>query len=160
AQRVFIEFDGVMANSDVWINGVHLGKRPYGYVSFDYELTGHLQFGRDKTNFLAVRADNSQQPASRWYTGAGIYRHVRLIVTSPVHVETSGLFVSSTATNPQTATVRVQVSVTNASEAAQQVSINTIFAPPNGKSLNFSFVPSQEPGVKSIPAGQSAIFQK
>ena len=58
-RRVFIEFDGVMANSDVWINGFHLGHRPYGYVSFRYELTGHLNFGEGKTNLLAVRADNS-----------------------------------------------------------------------------------------------------
>jgi len=82
-QCVFIEFDGVMANSDVWINGFHLDHRPNGYVSFSYELTGHLNFGGD--NVLVVRADTSQQPASRWYTGAGIYRHVRLVETTPVH---------------------------------------------------------------------------
>src|SRR6266567_7963936 len=74
-RQVFIDFDGVMANSDVWINGFHLGRRPYGYVSFRYELTDHLNFG-NKANVIAVRADNSGQPASRWYTGAGIYRHV------------------------------------------------------------------------------------
>ncbi len=58
-KRVFIDFDGVMANSDVWINGFHLGKRPYGYVSFRYELTGHLKFGANAGNVLAVRADDS-----------------------------------------------------------------------------------------------------
>src|SRR5580692_6078974 len=78
-RRVFVEFDGVMANSDVWINGFHLGLRPYGYVGFRYELTGHVSSGKD-ANLLAVRADNSQQPASRWYAGAGIYRHVRLVL--------------------------------------------------------------------------------
>ena len=61
---MFIEFDGVMANSDVWINGVHLGRRPYGYVSFRYELTAHLKFGQ-APNVLAFRVDNSGQPASR-----------------------------------------------------------------------------------------------
>ena len=86
-RQVFIDFDGVMANSDVWINGFHLGRRPYGYVSFQYELTDHLNFDSNKPNVIAVRADNSGQPASRWYTGAGIYRHVRLIVTSPVHIQ-------------------------------------------------------------------------
>src|SRR5208282_6201523 len=50
-RRVSIEFDGVMQNSDVWINGLHLGHRPYGYISFSYELTGHLNFGGD--NVLA-----------------------------------------------------------------------------------------------------------
>jgi len=83
AKRVFIDFDGVMANSDVWINGEHMGKRPYGYSSFRYELTGHLHFGDSQPNILAVRADNSEQPASRWYAGAGIYRHVRLVPTAP-----------------------------------------------------------------------------
>src|SRR6185369_1837353 len=65
-RRVFVDFDGVMANSEAWINGFYLGKRPSGYVSFRYELTGHLKFGLGKTNLLAVRADNSAQPASRW----------------------------------------------------------------------------------------------
>ena len=78
-----------MANSDVWINGFHLGRRPYGYVSFSYELTGHLNFG-NKPNVLSVRADNSGQPASRWYSGAGIYRHVRLVITGPLHVRAVG----------------------------------------------------------------------
>jgi len=80
-----IEFDGVMANSDVWINGKHLGKRPYGYISFTYDLTPYLNFGKEKTNVIAVRADNSVQPASRYYTGAGIYRHVRLVAVNPTH---------------------------------------------------------------------------
>ena len=92
-RHVFIEFDGVMANSDVWINGFHLGRRPYGYVSFSYELTGHLNF-ENKPNILTVRADNSGQPASRWYSGAGIYRHVRLVITGPVHVPHWGTFVT------------------------------------------------------------------
>jgi len=75
-RRVFVAFDGVMANSDVWINGFHLGHRPTGYLRFEYELTGHLNFG-GRENVLAVEADNSLQPASRWYAGAGIYRHVQ-----------------------------------------------------------------------------------
>ena len=80
---MFVEFDGVMQNSDVWINGFPLGHRPNGYVSFRYELTPHLNFRGG--NVLAVRADTSAQPASRWYSGGGIYRHVRLVVTDPVH---------------------------------------------------------------------------
>src|SRR6266699_5477127 len=94
-RRVFIDFDGVMANSDVWINGFHLGKRPYGYASFRYELTGHLAFGNQTSNVLAVRADNSQQPASRWYSGAGIYRHVRMVVADPVHIDHWATFITT-----------------------------------------------------------------
>ena len=73
---VFIQFDGVMANSDVYINGVNVGHRPYGWVTFQYDLTAHVTFGPDKPNVISVRVDNSRQPASRYYEGAGIYRHV------------------------------------------------------------------------------------
>ncbi len=66
---VTIEFDGVYKNSEVWINGNYLGKRPYGYINFSYDITKHLLPG--KTNVLAVKVDNSKQPDSRWYTGSG-----------------------------------------------------------------------------------------
>jgi beta-galactosidase len=104
-KRVFIEFDGVMANSDVWINGVHLGKRPYGYVSFGYELTEHIKLGSD--NVLVVRTDTSQQPASRWYTGAGIYRHVWLVETGVAYFDKWSTFVTSPTVTKTSATVRV-----------------------------------------------------
>ena len=91
-RRVFIEFDGVMANSEVRFNGVSLGKRPFGYASFRYELTTHAKFGTE-ANSLEVLVDNSKQPASRWYAGAGINRHVRLITTDPVHVDQWATFV-------------------------------------------------------------------
>ncbi|HEU5132318.1 MAG TPA: beta galactosidase jelly roll domain-containing protein, partial [Pyrinomonadaceae bacterium] len=76
-KQIFIEFDGVYRNSEVWINGQYLGKRPYGYSSFQYELTPHLVYGT-KSNVIAVKVDNSQQPNSRWYSGSGIYRNVWL----------------------------------------------------------------------------------
>ncbi|MBS1654344.1 MAG: DUF4982 domain-containing protein [Bacteroidetes bacterium] len=91
-----IEFDGVYKNSEVWINGHYLGKRPYGYIAFSYDLTPYLFF--DKQNVIAVRVDNSEQPDSRWYPGSGIYRDVKLLmlskwVTNPaeyfIHTETT-----------------------------------------------------------------------
>ena len=132
-RHIFIDFDGVMANSDVWINGFHLGKRPYGYVSFRYELTGHLNFGSSKPNVLAVRADTSAQPASRWYTGAGIYRHVRLVVTNPVHIEHWGTFVTTPQVAADKATVRVQSEVVNQSNAARTLSLQTTVLDPSGR---------------------------
>jgi beta-galactosidase len=80
-KNVRIEFDGVYRNSEVWINGHYLGKRPNGYISFQYELTPYLRFGNEK-NIIAVKVDNSAQPNSRWYTGSGIYRNVRLVMTN------------------------------------------------------------------------------
>src|SRR6056297_710144 len=73
---VFVDFGGVYMNSEVWINGHFLGKSPYGYSSFRYELTPHLNANSE--NVLAVKVDNSQQPNSRWYSGSGIYRPVNL----------------------------------------------------------------------------------
>lgn len=134
ARRVFIEFDGVMANSDVWINGFHLGRRPYGYSSFRYEMTGHLNFGEGKTNLLAVRADNSQEPASRWYAGAGIYRHVRLIVTDPVHIAQWGTFVATPKVTATEATVHVQTIAVNQGDAAKTVALQVALFKPNGQS--------------------------
>ncbi|PYO26141.1 MAG: glycoside hydrolase family 2, partial [Gemmatimonadetes bacterium] len=97
-----VEFDGVYRNSEVWINGHYLGKRPYGYSSFSYELTPHLRYGT-AGNVIAVRVDNSQQPNSRWYSGSGIYRHVRLVTTNPVHVDQWGTYVTTPEVTASTA---------------------------------------------------------
>jgi beta-galactosidase len=132
-RRIFIEFDGVMANSDVWINGAHLGKRPCGYISFGYELTGKLHFGNGKTNILSVRADNSGQPASRWYTGAGIYRHVRLVVTNPVHFIKWGTFITTPNITETQATVRVQGTIINQSEKTEDAAVEITIESPDGK---------------------------
>src|ERR1700730_15536192 len=78
AKKVFVDFDGVYRNSEVWINGHYLGKRPYGFSSFQYDLSPYLNDGK---NIIAVRVDNSQQPNCRWYSGSGIYRNVWLTVT-------------------------------------------------------------------------------
>ena len=123
-KRASIEFDGVYMNSDVWLNGVHLGNRPYGYSSFQYELTQYLKFG-DEKNVLAVRAD-VQQPCSRWYSGAGIYRHVRLTITDPVHIAQWGTYVTTPEVSENEATVRVETKIQNQSGSAQQVMLETI----------------------------------
>src|SRR5215471_8931495 len=91
-QTTWVQFDGVYMNSEVWINGHSLGKHPNGYISFYYDLTPLLKKGK---NVLAVRVDNSQQPNSRWYSGSGIYRHVWLNITDPIHVGTWGTYVTT-----------------------------------------------------------------
>lgn len=153
--RVFLEFDGIMANSDVWINGYHLGHRPYGYVSFRYELTGHLNFGGNKPNVVAVRADNSGQPASRWYTGAGIYRHVRLVVTNPVHIEHWGLFVTTPQVAVDQATVRVQTTVVNQSDRPGNVLLQITLLDANGRAVQ-----SAQTKAQPVAARQSIDFQQ
>ena len=86
---VTVEFDGVYDHAEVWINGQFVGGRPYGYSSFALELTPHLKFGAED-NVLAVRVDHSRFADSRWYTGSGIYRHVRLRVTDPLRIAPLG----------------------------------------------------------------------
>ncbi|MBP3757923.1 MAG: DUF4982 domain-containing protein [Prevotella sp.] len=90
SQKFFIEFDGVYMNSTVWLNGHELGHRPYGYSSFQYDMTPYLRAGG---NTLVVKVDNSDQPNSRWYSGCGIYRHVWLTTTHPIHIKHWGVYV-------------------------------------------------------------------
>ncbi|WP_293713600.1 sugar-binding domain-containing protein [uncultured Parabacteroides sp.] len=87
-KKVRIQFDGIYLNSEVWINGHSLGKRPNGYVGFEYDLTPFLKEG---DNCIAVKVDQSKPLTGRWYTGSGIYRHVRLNISSPVHIAYSGV---------------------------------------------------------------------
>jgi beta-galactosidase len=154
-RRVFVDFDGVMANSDVWVNGFHLGQRPYGYVSLHYELTGHVQFGEGKTNLLAVRADNSAQPASRWYSGAGIYRHVRLVVTDPVHLDRWGPFVTTPQVSSNQAFIHIQTTVLNQSEEPREVVIESTLLAPDGRPVR-----SARSQPQTIAAGKATVFQQ
>lgn len=107
----FVEFDGVYMNSTVYVNGQQVGFRPYGYSSFEYDITKYLKKGE---NVIAVRVDNSDQPNSRWYSGCGIYRHVWLTQTDHTHVAHWGTYVTSTLSkNNKTATFNVMVEVAN-----------------------------------------------
>jgi beta-galactosidase len=104
--RIFIEFDGVYMNSTVYVNGQKVGYRPYGYSSFEYEITPYLKEGN---NVVAVKVDNSDQPNSRWYSGCGIYRHVWLTKTASVHVAHWGVYANSSVTKGKG---RVDIDVT------------------------------------------------
>ena len=120
----YIEFDGIYRNSEVWINGNYLGKRPYGYISFRYELTPYLLYG-DEENIIAVKVDNSQQPNSRWYSGSGIYRNVWLVTTGKIAVDHWGTFVTSPEVSTDDALVRVTTQVRNSTGARATVRVET-----------------------------------
>jgi beta-galactosidase len=129
-KRVFVGFDGAYMNSRVWLNGTLLGERPYGYISFEYELTPHLRLGARNT--LSVRLDNNQ-PNSRWYSGSGIYRNVWLTVLDPLHADYCGLSVTTPAAGTDSATVRIRLRVRNQSAAARSASIRVRIFDPDGK---------------------------
>jgi beta-galactosidase len=130
-KRIFIEFDGVYRNSEVWINGTLLGKRPNGYVSFSYELTPYLLF--DKKNVITVKVDNSKQPNSRWYSGSGIYRNVRLVTTNQVFVENFGTYVTTPTITAEKTEIAIQTNVKNAMPSTQSVELEQLLYDANGQ---------------------------
>jgi len=114
-KRVALQFDGVYQRSEVWINGTSLGMRPYGFTTFAYDLTPHLS-PHGRPNQVAVRVDNSLQPNCRWYSGSGIYRHVWLITTDPIHIAQWGTFVTTPTVGQQSAEVEFKTRVLNESD--------------------------------------------
>jgi beta-galactosidase len=123
-KRIFIDFDGVMSHARVWINGVYVGGWPYGYNSFRLELTDHLFFGTGATNVLAVRCDTTAWD-SRWYPGAGIYRHVRLVKTAPVHIAHWGVWVRPATVTVRRVTAGIEVNVRNQSCKKRDVTVQS-----------------------------------
>ena len=120
-KRYSIEFDGIYMLSTVWINGHELGTWPYGYSSFSYNLTPYL---RAKGNVLAVRVDNSRHGNSRWYTGSGIYRHVRLVETARTHFAKWGVFNSTMHLTEKEATIRVKSELENDDNRDKQLTLS------------------------------------
>lgn len=120
AERVAVEFDGVYMNSTVWVNGVKVGERPYGYSSFNVDLTGKLNpVGED--NVIAVKVDHSKQPSGRWYTGSGIYRNVRLVCTDADRIAYSGVCVTTPEISDAEATVLIRTELDAATPMACSV---------------------------------------
>jgi beta-galactosidase len=124
-KKVFIDFDGVYWNSEVWINGHYLGKRPSGYISFRYELTPFLKPASEK-NVIAVKVDNSEQPNSRWYSGSGIYRNVWLVTTNPVFVDHWGTCITTPEVSSSSAAVVINATVNNSKDKPVTVLLKTI----------------------------------
>ena len=121
-QKYFLEFDGVYMNSTVYVNGQEVGFRPYGYSSFEYDITPYVKEGE---NVVAVRVDNSDQPNSRWYSGCGIYRHVWMTKTNPIHVKHWGVYVHDG---------KVEVDYENPTN--RKVTVKNIWLDANGKPAN------------------------
>lgn len=150
-KHVFVEFDGVMERSGVWINGQHLDFHPSGYTSFRYELTRFLKPG---DNVIAVRADTSHQPASRWYAGGGIYRHVRLIEEGDVHVDTFGTAVTTPkivlAAPGKASSAEVEIKTTVVNQGAAPRTIHLEFQSSAGA--------AGRGDVVAVPAGGSVVL--
>ena len=149
---VKILFDGVYMNADVWINGNHLGNHPYGYTAFEFDLTPHLNpAGQD--NVLAVQVKNEGKN-SRWYSGSGIYRDVKLIKTNPLHIDLWGVFVSTPSVTAEKATVAVDVTLVNTAPENKKFTFKIEFKDPDGNPV---------PGMtdeKELEPGQKFTFSQ
>ena len=145
-QVISIEFDGVYMNSSVYINGHLLGTRPYGYISFSYDLTPYINWGGK--NVIAVKVDNSDQPNSRWYSGCGIYRDVRIVKTNPVHIAQWGTYittnnvdqanvfhVNSTNNTDQVTAININVTVNNDSSVPTEINVYSTLLDANRKAV-------------------------
>ncbi|WP_329267617.1 glycoside hydrolase family 2 TIM barrel-domain containing protein [Streptomyces sp. NBC_01451] len=133
-KRISVEFDGVYMDSYVYCNGTEAGRHPYGYTGFALDLTGLLHTDGTTENVLAVKVQN-RLPSSRWYSGSGIYREARLVVTEPVHVERWGTYVTTPEVAEGRAVVRVRTSVVNASGSAAEVEVVSRIVDPRGRTV-------------------------
>lgn len=152
-KRVSLEIDGAMAYATVWCNGKFVGGWPYGYSSWQVDLTPFLKFGGQNT--LAIRLDNPPN-SSRWYPGGGIYRNVWLTTTSPLHVAHWGTTVTTPSITTNSATVQVKSSVQNDSAKAATVTLSTSIVPLGSDGKPTGEAVATLPVVTvNIPAGQT-----
>jgi len=152
-KRVYLEFDGVYMNADVWLNGIHLGFHPYGYTPFYFDITPFLN-APGKENVIAVRVRN-EGLNSRWYSGSGIYRHVWITYVNPVHIDISGgIFVTTPEVNKKYAEVNVTVTLVNAGQGEKSVTVNSELFDKKGKSAGTAS------SNISLPEGTTTVTHK
>ncbi|MDF1572972.1 MAG: glycoside hydrolase family 2 TIM barrel-domain containing protein [Bacteroidales bacterium] len=146
-KTIYLMFDGAYQNTEVWVNGKYMGKRPYGYISFYYDITDALLPG--KTNVIAVRLDHTNVADSRWYTGNGIYRNVWMIAPGKVHVKPWGTYVTTPEVDDESAVVQVEVDLVNGTDEDITVDlVNEVFGPGgeriNGTTTRASIIAGEE----------------
>jgi beta-galactosidase len=135
-KQVAIHFDGVYMNSDVWLNGHHLGNHPHGYTPFYYDLTPYLK-PAGQENVLAVKVRNEGRNA-RWYSGSGIYRHVWLTITELTHIAPWGIYITTPEVSNKSATVQVRTTVNNKQASGKNVQLVTTILSPEGMTVGHS----------------------
>ncbi len=151
-QKVIVQFDGAYMDSTVYLNGTQVGARPYGFSSFECDLTASAKFGA--SNVLAVRLNN-QQPSSRWYSGSGIYRHTWLKTVNPVRVAYTGTAVTTPQVSTSSATVDIAVTVQNDTTSAQSVTVASSVGDATGTEVGAASSPAT-----SVPAGKTATVMQ
>jgi beta-galactosidase/beta-glucuronidase len=158
-KQVYLYFDGVYKNSEVWINGHYLGKRPNGFISFQYELSPYLNL--KGKNIIAVKVDHSEFADSRWYTGSGIYRNVYLVVKDKVHIGLWDVAFSMPKVSADEATANIKVDITNSTAADAGITVKVNLLNDNAKTV--ATIQKQlkvKPGKQTIEFEQKIISPK
>jgi beta-galactosidase len=151
-------FDGVYNNSEVWINGKKLGFHPYGYSPFYYDLSKYLN--KDgKNNEIIVKIDHSRFVDSRWYSGAGIYRNVKLITSNKLHIPIWGTFVTTPEVSEEKATVQLDVSVKNDFSDEANIQIKTVIIDDDNIEVATIFSDSNLKGNTSKRVTQNVVVE-
>ena len=143
-KRIYVDFDGAMANAKVWLNGKYVGEWPYGYTSFRLDLTPYIIIGKE--NIIAVRLDTKNWD-SRWYPGAGIYRNVWLVKTSQLQIANNGVFCTTPEIKKERGMLSVQAEVESHLSDPTPVSVKAVVY-----KLNDKFEPADTPVAESIVA--------
>jgi beta-galactosidase len=151
-KKAYLQFDGVYQNSDVWVNGKHLGNHRYGYTSFWYDITPYLN-PAGQLNVVAVQVKNEDINA-RWYSGSGIYRHTWLTLVNPVHVAPWGVYVTTPKATKQSSTVDVETTLNNTGAANSPVTVVVSVIDKQGK------VVGKSTSKTTIPAGQTILAKQ
>lgn len=149
-QLVFVLFDGIYNNSEIWLNGKRLGENPYGYSPLWFDLTPHLAAGGEQV--LAVRVDHHRYVDSRWYTGSGIYRNVKLVTKSRLHIPIWGTQLTTPDVTQEKAWVQVAITVINAFDQAREGALQTRFVDAEGTELAYAST------AFSLAAGAEEIY--
>jgi len=144
---VYLHFDGIYMNSDIWINGRHIGSHPYGYTSFYFDITPYLN-PSGSINVVAVQVKNEGQN-TRWYAGSGIYRHTWLTTANPVHIKPWGVYLTTPGATENKADVEIVTNVTNSGSKDMSVTCRVTLFDPSGTEAGETTIES------SIPAGES-----
>jgi len=146
-----ILFEGVYMNSEVWLNGRHLGNYPYGYSSFCFDITDNVDLSGE--NVLCVKVKNEGEN-SRWYSGSGIYRHVWLQIVSPVHIDTWGVFITTPQVSEDGALVKINTTIINGSKEARKIKLVTRIIDANSGEI------TKAESIETIETGNIYMFNQ
>ncbi|SDD00223.1 beta-galactosidase GalB [Niabella drilacis] len=154
-KKIFIDFDGAMAYAEIWLNGHYVGTWPYGYTSFRMDLSPYLEFGKE--NVLAVKL-NTEKWDSRWYPGAGIYRHVWLVKTEPVHVAHWGTYITTPSVTTQAADIKMAVTLDNQGNKPVKATLQTdIFEAGAGNTLKKKVASVQQKNIEVAEGSNNKV---